>query len=86
VPERFVGLLPKEGTECVEIDQIRGGCTELCQSVDIGIGKPFKNHVTTAWETWMIEEGLQNAVSNPPTRQTLGFHLRTDCKKQLEAW
>ena len=27
----------------VEVEHIPGGCTGLCQPVDVGVNKPFKN-------------------------------------------
>jgi hypothetical protein len=29
----------------VEVKQIPGGCTSLCQQVDVGFNKPFKSRV-----------------------------------------
>ena len=29
----------------VEVEHIPGGCTYLCQPVDIGINKPYKKHM-----------------------------------------
>ena len=42
----------------VEVKHIPGGCTSLCQPVDIGINKPFKAFLCEAWEKWMIDEGI----------------------------
>ena len=41
-----------------EVEHIPGGCTSLCQPVDIGISKPFKAFLRKAWEKWMINEGI----------------------------
>jgi DDE superfamily endonuclease len=41
----------------VEVVHIPGGCTSLCQPVDIGVNKPFKNRLRSEWQTWMINEG-----------------------------
>ena len=43
----------------VEVEHIPGGCTSLCQPVDIGINKPFKAFLHKAWEKWMINEGIR---------------------------
>ena len=45
----------------VEVAHIPGGCTSLCQPVDVGFNKPFKDSVRQLWTTWMIEEGLATA-------------------------
>ena len=43
----------------VEVEHILGGCTSLCQPVDIDITKPFKTFLHKAWEKWMIDEGIR---------------------------
>jgi hypothetical protein len=55
----------------VEVEHIPGGCTSLCQPVDIGVNKPFKNRIRGQWEEWMIAEGLANGTTSPPTRQNI---------------
>jgi len=34
---------------------IPGGCTGLCQPLDVGINKPFKARVHRQWEEWMMD-------------------------------
>jgi hypothetical protein len=54
----------------VEVQHIPGGCTGVCQPVDVGIGKPFKNCVTHCWEDWMVEKGsLSKEKSKTPSRE-----------------
>jgi DDE superfamily endonuclease len=53
----------------VEVEHIPGGCTSLCQPIDVGIGKPYKNRMKNQWENWMIDVGVQMAITTPPTRQ-----------------
>jgi hypothetical protein len=56
----------------VEVIHIPGGCTGVCQPVDVGIGKPFKDRVTRCWETWMVESGgLEEKKTKTPSRQEL---------------
>ena len=55
----------------VQVEHIPGGCTGLCQPIDVGIGKPFKNRVRNLWEEWMLEQGINNVISKPPSRKTL---------------
>ncbi len=38
----------------VQIETIPGGCTGLCQPIDIGIGKPLKSRARYFWEEWII--------------------------------
>ena len=51
----------------VQIETIPGGCTGLCQPIDIGIGKALKSRARHLWEEWMIDEGVDNAVLCPPS-------------------
>lgn len=56
----------------VEVDHIPGGCTSLCQPVDVGVNKPFKTRLRKLWEEWMISTGLNNAGKiSPPTRKDI---------------
>jgi hypothetical protein len=55
----------------VQIETIPGGCTGLCQPIDIGIGKALKSRARHLWEEWMIDEGVDNAVLRPPSRLLL---------------
>ena len=55
----------------VQIEHIPGGCTGLCQPIDVGIGKPMKNRIRNSWEEWMVQEGVDAAISRPPSRQRL---------------
>jgi hypothetical protein len=56
----------------VEVHHIPGGCTGVCQPVDVGIGKPFKNRVTRCWENWMVENGgLEEEKTKTPSREEL---------------
>jgi hypothetical protein len=55
----------------VEVEHIPGGYTLICQLVDIGVNKPFKNRLRQQWEEWMIEEGLANGTTSPPAREDI---------------
>jgi transposase-like protein len=55
----------------VEVQHIPGGCTGLCQPIDVGIGKPLKSNIRHKWEEWMLEVGVDSAVSRPPMRGQL---------------
>ena len=55
----------------VEVEHIPGGCTGLCQPVDVGVNKPFKNRIRNQWERWMIAEGLIHGTTSPPTRDDI---------------
>ena len=57
----------------VEVEHIPGGCTSLCQPVDIGINKPFKAFLRKAWEKWMIDEGIRSGTTSPPTRELIAI-------------
>ena len=53
-----------------EIEIIPGGCTGLCQPIDVGIGKPLKSRARHLWEEWMVQECTTNnaAATRPPSR------------------
>ena len=39
----------------VEVIHIPGGCTGLCQPLDVGINRPFKSRIQQLWEEWMMD-------------------------------
>ena len=51
----------------VEAQFIPGACTGLCQAVDAGVNKSLKNRMRVMWEEYMLEEGLQQLKTGPPT-------------------
>ena len=53
---------------CVEVQQIPGGCTSLCQPVDVGFNKPFKDRMQRQWINWIINEGVVHGTTSPPSR------------------
>ena len=53
----------------VEVEHIPGGCTYLCQPVDVGVNKPYKTHLRERWESWMFAEGIIHGTTSPPTRK-----------------
>ena len=66
----------------VEVQFIPGGCTGLCQAVDVGVNKPFKNRMHVMWEEYMLEEGLQQLKTHPPTQQKMA-HWCVDALQDL---
>jgi hypothetical protein len=52
----------------VKVKHIPGGCTSLCQPVDVGFNKPFKSCVQKMWIKWMIAKGVQEGTTSLPTR------------------
>ena len=52
----------------VEVIHIPGVCTSLCQPVDVGFNKQFKDCIRTLWTTWMVEEGLTAGTTTAPAR------------------
>jgi hypothetical protein len=54
----------------VEVKHIPGGCTSLCQPVDVGFNKPFKlnfSHIPKIWIKWMIAKGVKEGTTSLPT-------------------
>jgi hypothetical protein len=52
----------------VEVKHIPGGCTSLCQPVNIGFNKPFKDGLRKVWTSWMITEGMVHGTTSATTR------------------
>ena len=44
-----------------EVQHIPGGCTYLCQPIDVAVNKPIKNAVAEHWEDWADTEGIGEA-------------------------
>ena len=85
-----VGMIQDLG---VEVNPIARGCTWLCQPVDIGVNKLFKNLIRQQWEEWMVAEGLVNGTTSQPTREHNWInsdgnkqHAHTNDTKCMEAW
>jgi hypothetical protein len=55
----------------VEVQHIPGGCTGMCQPVDVGVGKPLKARVRHLWEEWIMKQSDPSAIFKPPPRETL---------------
>ena len=55
----------------IKIVRIPGGCTGLCQLLDVGINKPFKPHIRNLWEEWMIKEINCLGMVYAPTHQDI---------------
>ena len=58
----------------VEVEHIPGVCTCLCQSVDVGINKPFKKCIRGLWQTWMMgdmSQGTTTVTVSAPTRELI---------------
>ena len=53
----------------VEVEHFPGGCTSLCQPVNIGINTAFKAFLHKAWEKLMIDEEIRSGTTSPPTRE-----------------
>jgi hypothetical protein len=52
----------------VEVQHIPGGCTSLCQPVDVGFNKPFKDRVRRVWHNWMTAKAVVHGTTRSPTR------------------
>lgn len=44
----------------IEVQHIPGGCTYLCQPIDVGINRPIKAALADMWEDWLETEVLEN--------------------------
>ena len=52
----------------VEVKHVLGGCTSLCQPVNVGFNKMFKDRMQQQWINWMIPEGVVHGTTSPPSR------------------
>jgi hypothetical protein len=68
----------------VKVKHIPGGCTSLCQPVDVGINKPFKSNVRKMWINWMIAEGVQEGTTSSPTRRDVAVWVDEAMAKMKE--
>ena len=51
----------------IDVFHIPGGCTGLCQPVDVGFNKPFKSRMHKQWDEWMLMQWDQiTAVDDTP--------------------
>jgi hypothetical protein len=54
----------------IKVQHIPGGCTWLCQPVDIGVNYPIKREVTEQWEKWMLDGGgVVDGVAKEPSQK-----------------
>ena len=71
----------------VEVEHIPGGCTCLCQPVDVGINKPFKKCICDLWQTWMMgdmSQGTTTVTVSAPTRELIRDWC-IDAYKQMQS-
>jgi hypothetical protein len=68
----------------VKVKHIPGGCTSLCQPVDVGFNKPFKSRVQKMWFNWMIAEGVQEGTTSSPTRRDVAVWVDEAMAKMKE--
>ena len=59
----------------VEVIYIPCGCTGLCQPVDVGFNKLFKDCIRQLWTNWMIDKGLNSGTTTAPTRKVVAEWL-----------
>jgi hypothetical protein len=52
----------------VEVKHIPRGCTTLCQPVNVGFNKPFKDHMRRQWTLWMMSKGIVHGTTSQPVR------------------
>lgn len=69
--EQVKGAMDEVGVDYIHIP---GGCTGLCQPVDVGINKPFKGRMVRKWEQFLIENRHQEDARGKlpsPSREVL---------------
>ena len=80
----------------IEILHIPGGCTYLCQPLDVGVNRPLTRMVKAQWDDWMETEGA--STLQKPSRKQIGEwvlkawndldeqHVRNSRKKKGFKW
>ncbi len=59
----------------IEVQHIPGGCTYLCQPIDIGVNKPIKKALAEHWEDWADTEGIGE-----------GREMKTPSRELISSW
>ena len=52
----------------VKVKHIPGGCTSLCQPINVGFNKPLKDCMRRQWIQWMLVKGIVHGTTSPPSR------------------
>ena len=76
------GIVTKIQLLGIEVQCIPGGCTYLCQPINISVNKPIKIKVMEQWEDWVDMEGVQkcNKMKTPSHEDIAnGLEKRTGC-------
>jgi hypothetical protein len=64
-----------------EVKHIPEECTSLCQPIDIGFNKPFKDRLWKRWISWMISKGVIHGMTRTPTRLNVATWVDEAMKK-----
>ena len=59
----------------IEVQYIPGGCTYLCQPIDVGVNRPLKKAVENLWEDWMYDKVGEN-----------GWDVATPSREMIATW
>ena len=70
----------------VEIQYTPGGCTGLCQPIDVGVAKPQKDELRNLWESWMIKEEVIPVGGLPRREQIDSVTTPTPKREQIATW
>jgi len=55
----------------VEVKHIPRGCTTLCQPINVGFNKPFKDRMRRQWTLWMMSKGIVHGTTSQPVRRNV---------------
>ena len=56
----------------MEVEHIPGGCTSLCQPVDVGINMSMNANICKDCYDWMLDLGISVSKTKPLTRKLIG--------------
>ena len=68
----------------LNVKHIPGGCTPLCQPVNVGFNKPFKDCMRRQWIQWMLAKGIVHSTTSPPMRADIA-HWVNNAMAEMKA-
>lgn len=83
--QRVTDTIHDLGVDCIHIP---GGCTALCQPVDVGINAPFKVRLQHKWEEYLVENRAPVEIRGhipSPSRETFAAWI-VECLNDFDEY
>ena len=55
----------------VEVQHIPGGCSSLCQPVDVKINRSLMANICKDWEVWMLNSEIIASTAKPQIKKLI---------------